>query len=140
MARKREKKKRGNLIKHYLQEVKSTSFGAIGPQIKKILRGQPGIYALYKRDKLYYVGLASDLYWRLKNHTWNRHKNKWDKFTAFIIAKGRYLKDIETMLHTISEPPANVWKGKFKHHYEYDKKIRSMVKDAFDVINKIKLN
>lgn len=54
-----------------------------------------GVYALYSDNELYHVGLTSDLYSRLKHHTGDRHKNKWDKFTAFIIAKGKYLKDIE---------------------------------------------
>lgn len=44
------------------------------------------------------------------------------------------------MVHRISEPPANVWKGKFKEHYEHDKAIKRMVGGAYKMIAKIKLD
>jgi hypothetical protein len=37
-------------------------------QDRAFVRHRHGVYALYKRKKLYYVGLAKDLRWRLKTH------------------------------------------------------------------------
>ena len=34
------------------------------------------------------------------------------------------------MVQLTSNPPANVWKGRFKKHYEYDDKIKAMVKEV----------
>ena len=142
-TKKRKKGKRksnkGFLVKGYIPPVSRglLEFEYFKNEIKDMLRNNSGVYVLYKGNNLYYVGLASDLYWRLYRHTKDKHKNHWDKFSVFIIGKGRYLKDIEAMVHRISEPPANIWKGKFKEHYEYDKRIKKMAKDTFNIIKKI---
>ncbi|MFN7990836.1 MAG: hypothetical protein U0R44_01625 [Candidatus Micrarchaeia archaeon] len=106
--------------------------------VRQFLRGNSGIYALYKKTDLYYVGLANDLFPRLITHTRDKHKNKWDHFSVFIIRRGNYLKDIESMVHRISEPPANVFKGKFKEHYQYDKKIKKIVRRMSTLVNNLK--
>ena len=99
-------------------------------EIKKILGENSGSYVLYSHKKLYYVGIAKNLYGRLCQHTRDKHKKKWDEFSVFIIGRGKYLKDIETIAQLISNPKANVWKGRFKEHYKYDDKIKTMVKDV----------
>ena len=107
-------------------------------EIKKMLKGNSGLYVLYDDNELYYVGITSkDLFLRLSQHTKDKHKNRWDKFSVFIVGRGKYLKDIETIVHLISDPPANVSKGRFKKHYQYDNKIKQMVKEASKVINDI---
>ena len=79
--------------------------------LDEIMRGYAGVYALYNKGKLYYVGLASNLYWRIRGHTKNRHRNKWDSFAIFRINKVRYLKDIETLLLRVASPPGNFVSG-----------------------------
>ena len=109
--------------------------------IKKMLKGNSGLYVLYNKEKLYYVGMTSkDLFRRLSSHTKNKHKKNWNKFSVFIIKKSKDLKDIETITHSISEPPANVWKGRFKEHYKYDKEIKQIVKRASKFIDDFKKN
>jgi predicted GIY-YIG superfamily endonuclease len=61
------------------------------------MRGYAGVYALYNKERLYYVGLATNLYGRLRGHTKNRHKGKWDQFAIFRVRRVRYLKDMETL-------------------------------------------
>lgn len=133
MAKKRKRKSksnRGYLVKGYLPPVsrKLIEVGFFKKEIKDMLRHNSGIYALYMDKQLYYVGIATDLSLRLYNHTRDKHKDKWNRFSAFIISRGRYLKDIESILHRTSEPSANVWKGKFKEHYEYDNQIKNLIK------------
>ena len=68
-------------------------------RLKEIMKGYAGIYAMYRKDKLYYVGLTTNLFGRLKTHRIrDRHAGKWDEFIIFRIKKVNYLKDIETLL------------------------------------------
>ena len=143
MKRKIKHSPKGVLVKGFIPPIKRQFLESdlFKKEIKKMLRGNSGLYVLYDKDELYYVGITSrDLFSRLYQHTRDKHKNKWDKFSVFIVRRGKYLKDIETMAHLISSPPANVWKGRFTEHYEYDNKIKQMVKEAFKLIDGIKKN
>ncbi len=75
--------------------------------LQEITRGYSGIYLLYRRKSLYYVGLATNLYWRLIGHTKDKHKGKWDSFAIFRVGRVRYLKDIESLLLRVARPPGN---------------------------------
>jgi len=75
--------------------------------LKEIMAGYAGVYALYRGRQLYYVGLASNLFWRLHRHTRDRHRGKWDTFSIFRIGRVNYLKDIETLLLRVAVPQGN---------------------------------
>jgi hypothetical protein len=77
-----------------------------------LLKGSPGIYALYKGKRLYYVGLSKNLNARIKNHLDDRHKGKWDTFQVFTIRKVHYLKDLETLILQVASPPGNRQAGR----------------------------
>ena len=79
--------------------------------LQGIMRGYAGVYALYKDDQLYYVGLATNLYGRLQSHTKNRHKRRWNRFAIFRVGRVRYLKDMETLLLQVAKPPGNSLSG-----------------------------
>ena len=128
MTKHKPKKKKGNLIKHYLQEVKSTSFDAIGREIKKILKEQPGIYALYKEEKLWYVGLATNLKNRIPWHLKDRHAKKWDNFSIFIVRNGKYLRDLERTVIQIAKPKGNKILKKKRDTY-LTRELRQLVKE-----------
>lgn len=134
------KSMKGILVKGYIPPISRSflEFETFRKEMKDILESNIGVYVLYKNNDLYYVGITGrDLFWRLNRHTKDKHKNKWNKFSVFIIGRGKYLKDIESMIHRISETPANIAKGKFKEHYQYDHKIKKMVKEVSVVIKKI---
>jgi len=131
---------KGKLVKGFLPPTprKFLEVSFFKKEIKEMLVGNAGLYVLYKNDDLYYVGITGrDLFWRLYHHTRDKHKDKWNKFGVFIIGRGAYLKDIETMAHLISNPPANVWKGRFKEHYKYDDRINKMVKGVSNIIKEV---
>ena len=126
MSKKKKKSNKGLLIKGFLPPTSIKFLGVefLRREIRNMLEGKVGLYVLYKNKKLYYVGITDrDLFWRLHRHTTDKHKGKWDSFSVFIIRRGRYLKDMETMTNFISNPPANILKGRFKEHYKYDKRI-----------------
>ena len=130
MARKKskDKRKRGTLIKHYLQQVKASSFDAVGKEIKSILRGQPGIYALHKGEKLWYVGLATDLKNRIPWHLRDRHAKKWDNFSIFIVRNVKYLRDLERTVVQIAQPKGNKILKKKRDTY-LTRELRQLVKE-----------
>ena len=111
MSKKRSTK--GALIKGMSRNLPSDIL--IDPVFKKklreLLRGYAGIYALYKGERLYYVGLARNLHGRVRWHLKDRHAGKWDYFKIFRIQKVRYLKDNETLIHHIAETKGNRVKG-----------------------------
>ena len=75
--------------------------------LTELIAEQPGIYALYKGDDLYYIGKAVDLKRRLSQHLKDRHHKKWDKFSLFIVNNEKHTEDLESLLITICEPKGN---------------------------------
>lgn len=81
--------------------------------IRTMIKGKWGVYALYRKDKLYYVGLANNLMGRLKNHLKDRHHNRWDRFSVYLTIKSSHIKELESLLIRVTNPPGNRLKGKF---------------------------
>lgn len=105
--------------------------------LQEITRGHSGIYFLYKRNKLYYIGLAKNLYGRLIGHTRNKHKGKWDSFAIFRVGRVRYLKDIETLLLRAAEPPGNSVSGNFHRDANLTKVLKKIRREQIRKIKKI---
>tara|TARA_B100000953_G_C17725517_1_gene327041 strand:- start:11 stop:346 length:336 start_codon:yes stop_codon:yes gene_type:complete len=94
--------------------------------MERILGKKKGIYALYKKDKLYYVGKSTDLNYRLQSHMSNKHQHKWDKFSLFIIKNPKYVTDVETALINIAKPTGNATGARIPK----DKALQKLVKHA----------
>ena len=116
---------RGKLLKGVLEQVPAESFEVIADSIETTMRGKPGVYALYKKDMLYYVGLAQSLRGRVKDHTKDKHAGKWDSFSVYILGHAKFLKDIETIVTRITDPPGNSVKGKIPQMKELQKILKS---------------
>lgn len=80
--------------------------------ITKMIRGHAGVYALYKGERLYYVGLASNLMGRVKQHLKDRHAKRWDKFSVYLAAANEHIKPLESLLLRIALPVGNRVKGR----------------------------
>ena len=84
------------------------------PQIVRgLLKGRAGVYALYSKSKLYYVGLASNLMPRLNQHLGDRHAPKWDRFSVYLTVRSEHIKELESLLLRIVKPKGNTQSGKF---------------------------
>lgn len=106
---------KNKLVKKYLENKNWKSYkDALGSK----QRGR-GIYALYKKDSVYYIGLSKkSLRGRLRKHALkDRHKNKWNTFSFYQISKTKYIKDIESLLLRIFRPKRNRAIGRFKKKY-----------------------
>ncbi|MBI4032017.1 MAG: GIY-YIG nuclease family protein, partial [Proteobacteria bacterium] len=106
--------------------------------LQEIMRDYAGVYALYNGDDLYYVGLATNLYWRLLGHTKNKHRDKWDNFAIFRINRVRYLKDIETLLLRVAAPRGNVVSGHLHRDADLTRVLQRIQRDQMRKLKKIK--
>ena len=124
--------KKGALVKGFLERKDRKGFELLLPYYRGVIGDSSGIYALYNGSKLYYVGIAKNLLNRVDWHTKDKHKDKWDRVSFFVIDKHRYSKDIETVILRIAEPKGNGTRGKFEGHYELQDKldrVRRQIKD-----------
>jgi hypothetical protein len=101
------------LVLRHLEDVSWRVLEEYPEVIKTMIRRQAGIYVLYRRDKLYYVGLASNLMGRLKSHLKDRHHGLWDRFSVYLTIDDEHMKELESLLLRIVEPSGNRTGGKF---------------------------
>jgi len=128
---------KGALVKGFLEKKDRKGFELLLPKYRKVIGDSSGIYALYKGNKLYYVGIANNLLWRVEHHTRDKHKNRWDNVSFFIIDKHRYSKDIETVILRIAEPKGNGTRGKFERHFELQDKLNKIRREMKDLIKRV---
>ena len=105
--------KSNNLITQYLENISGKALEKYQDVIKKYVRGRHGVYALYRKRKLYYVGLASNLRSRLSHHLRDRHAGTWDSFSVYLSVGDQHLHELETLLLRVVRPKGNLQKGKF---------------------------
>ena len=80
--------------------------------IAGFIKGHAGVYALYKGERLYYVGLASNLMNRVKHHLKDRHAKRWDRFSVYLAFRDEHVKPLESLLLRIALPRGNRVKGR----------------------------
>ncbi|MGA2566443.1 MAG: GIY-YIG nuclease family protein [Pseudolabrys sp.] len=131
-SRKAGRSNKGALIKGMSNRLPIELLGDISFKegLQKIMRGYAGVYALYKGKKLYYVGLANNLYNRLRAHTKNRHRHRWDRFAIFRVTRVRYLKDMETLLLQVAKPPGNSLSGHVHRDADLNRVLRQVMHES----------
>ena len=90
--------KKTGLVSQHLENIDVGALEEHQDIIKTYVRQREGVYALYKKGRLYYVGLASDLRWRLGAHLKDRHKEKWDRFSVYLTVNDQHLKELESLM------------------------------------------
>lgn len=105
--------KRAQLVSQHLENISSDALDKYQDVIRSYVRERQGIYALYRKNKLYYVGLASDLKNRLTQHLRNRHKGIWDRFSVYLTIGDSHLKELESLILRTVKPAGNSQTGKF---------------------------
>jgi hypothetical protein len=84
-------RKRIPLVCQHLENISRKGLEKYQDVIRAAVSRRHGVYALYKRNKLYYVGLAKDLRWRLKAHLNDRHGESWDRFSVYLTIGDQHL-------------------------------------------------
>jgi hypothetical protein len=121
-------KKRAQLVCQQLENVSSVVLEEYQDIIRHYIRGRNGVYALYKGERLYYVGLARNLRGRLKQHLRDRHRALWDRFSVYLTIGEHHIKEMESLLLRILRPPGNKQGGKFMRCENLNKKLARDIK------------
>lgn len=106
-------RKRTSLVCQHLENISREALEKYQDIIRRYVRRRQGVYALYRRGKLHYVGLASNLRSRLAHHLRDRHQNSWDRFSVYLTIGDSHLRELESLILRIVKPAGNKQKGKF---------------------------
>jgi len=107
-------RKRGRqLVSQMLEKLDASALEQYKHIIRHYTRDRDGVYALYRNDTLYYVGLARNLQGRLKQHLKDRHRGFWNRFSVYLTIGNSFVKEMETLLLRIAKPTGNKQLGKF---------------------------
>ena len=130
--------KRTPLVCQHLENLSRTALEEHQDIIRQYVRRRQGVYALYRRGKLYYVGLAGNLRNRLAHHLKDRHHGSWDRFSVYITISDGHLRELESLILRIVKPPGNKQKGKFAKSEDLRRRFkRDLSADMRSIINDI---
>ncbi len=87
IRKRRRRRSRSKLVRKYAENMPGTLLGVFWKEFKDLLQGQSGVYVLYKNDVPHYVGKASRLASRVRNHLKDRvismgRRNTCSQFTC----------------------------------------------------------
>jgi hypothetical protein len=97
--------------------------------IRDFVRWRQGVYALYRRRKLYYVGLASNLRSRLTMHLGDRHGQSWDRFSVYLRVGDAPLRELEALILRVVRPAGNKQMGKLPRSEDLKRKLGRAVRE-----------
>ena len=121
-------KKRAQLVCQHLENISREALERDPEIIYQYVRGRQGVYALYRRGKLYYVGLATNLRNRLKHHLKDRHGHSWDRFSVYLTIGDHHLRELEALILCMVKPSGNKQKGKFARSEDLHRRFRRDIK------------
>jgi len=105
--------KRAQLVSQHLENISHEALSEYQDVVRSYVRRRQGIYALYRKNELYYVGLARNLRGRLNSHLRDRHKKLWDRFSVYLTIGDSHLKELESLILRTIKPAGNHQSGKF---------------------------
>jgi hypothetical protein len=105
--------KRMPLVSQHLENISREALEKYQDIVRRYVRRRQGVYTLYRRNKLYYIGLASNLRSRLVHHLRDHHQDSWDRFSVYLTIGDSHLKELESLILRVVKPKGNKQKGKF---------------------------
>ncbi len=118
------------LVLQHLEDISWQVFKDCPEIISGLIRGKGGVYALYRDDKLHYVGLAGNLMQRLKSHVRNRKARSWNTFSVYLTIHDEHIKELESLLLRIVKPPSNKQVGRFAGSENLRPILNRLLKEA----------
>ena len=101
------------MVCEHLEDISRDALEKYQDIIRGYVKRRHGVYALYRRGKLYYVGLAGNLRLRLHSHLKDHHGKSWDRFSVYLTVGDVHLRELEALILRIVKPIGNKQKGKF---------------------------
>lgn len=114
-----------SLVTGYLERISVKALEEYHAEITELAKAEHGVYALYKKDRLYYVGLAIDLRRRIDQHMKDKHAEKWNRFSLYLVRKVDHIREIESLLLRIADPKGNKHAGRLKHAQNLQRRLKS---------------
>jgi len=105
--------KEKQLVSQYLENISREALERYQEIVRNYVRNRQGVYALFRRGKLYYVGLAHNLRSRLQTHLRDHHAESWDRFSVYLTIGDTHLEELEALVLRIIKPKGNKLRGKF---------------------------
>ena len=106
------KRRQRKLVIGHLENISGDVLDQYPSVIRALIKDKSGVYALYRNNSLYYVGLAKNLMGRLKAHTRDRHQRKWNRFSVYLTVRDEYIKELESLMIRVVGPRGNRRSGK----------------------------
>ena len=132
--------KRAQLVSQYLENISRDALEKYLHIVRRYVVGRQGVYAQYRRGKLYYVGLARDLRWRLNAHLKDRLAPHWNRFSVYLKIGEKHLKELESLLLRAvkPKPSGNAQTGKFASSenlaYQFKRQIKAHQRAELNVL------
>jgi hypothetical protein len=104
---------KAQLVVEHIEGISRAAIKRYPEILTEFVRARSGVYALYKGDMLYYVGLAKNLRSRLHGHLRDRHAEAWDRFNVYLTQGDEHLRELESLVLRIAAPKGNRLAGKF---------------------------
>jgi hypothetical protein len=117
------------LVSEYFERVSGRLLDEYRPLIRDLIRGHAGVYALYKQERLYYVGLASNLMGRVNQHLGDRHKGKWDHFSVYLTTTTDHIRALEALVLRIVNPTGNRASGRLPAAQDLARRLSRMMSE-----------
>lgn len=95
------------LVLAYLEKAPAKLWRSNPEVLRRHIGGRAGIYALYRGDRLLYVGLAKYLTVRLMQHLINGLGGQWNRFSVYVTVKDEHIKELESLVLRIASPAGN---------------------------------
>jgi hypothetical protein len=116
------------LVTQSLEHISKDVFSKYASLITKLVEKSSGVYALYDEEELYYVGKATQLRRRVKQHLKDRHDASWTHFSIYLIGNDDHIAEIESLLVRIANPKGNAIKPRGKDSREMRKQLEILIK------------
>jgi hypothetical protein len=120
-----------HLIGQHLEHVTRAALEKYPTILRSFVRRRDGIYVLYQRDHLYYVGLAKNLHSRLKHHLKDRHGESWDSLSVYFTVGNVPLRELESLLIRVADPDGNKQRGRFLKSEDLTRSFNRTVRKYF---------
>lgn len=117
-------RRNSRIVRAYLERVSWKVLERWRPIVAGMIKGHPGVYALYKSGKLYYVGLASNLMGRVNHHLKDRHKGKWDRFSVYLTVNDDHIRALEALVLRVADVEGNRQKGRLGGAKDLARQVR----------------
>src|SRR5258708_18117900 len=129
-AKKRLRKATPGLVREFFERVNGKVLEEYRATVKQLIHGHAGVYALYKGDKLYYVGLARNLMNRMNAHLKDRHTRKWDRFSVYLTSDNEHMRPLDALVLRIVAPEGNRVGGRLKNARDIGRSLSTMMADS----------